>query len=205
MWPILLISVFVIAVVVERTFYLFFRFNINARDFMAQIEKLVLANNVDRAIKLCNAAPAAVLSRVVKAALTRANKGETEILNAVEESVLEVVPQVEKRTGSLQAMASIATLLGLLGTIQGMIQAFAGVGLASPDQRAALLTQAIAVAMNTTFFGLVVAVPAMTAHLFLAGVTRRILDEMDHHAVKLQNLLISRARGSLLTPVEQRT
>ena len=154
MWPIATVSVLCFAIMIERFIFINFRYNIDGNAFMAQIQKLVMSNNIDRAIKLCNAAPSAALPKILKAGLTRANKGETEIQNAIEEVTLEVMPQVQKRTNTLAALANIATLLGLTGTIQGMIEAFAAVATAAPDQKTALLTQAIAVAMNTTLFGL---------------------------------------------------
>ena len=103
MYVILVVSVLALGLVIERFIFLFFKYNINAQAFMAQIQKLVMANNIDRAIKLCNAAPAAALPKVVKAGLTRANKGEVEIQNALEEATLEVVPQITKRTPALQS------------------------------------------------------------------------------------------------------
>jgi biopolymer transport protein ExbB/TolQ len=195
MYVILLVSVAGLAVIIERFIFLFFRYNINASAFMAQITKLVMANNIDRAIKLCNAAPTAALPRVIKAGLTRANKGEVEISNAIEEASLEVVPQVQKRTPTLLAIANVATLMGLLGTIVGMIQAFAALGDASPEERAVLLSKGIAVAMNTTAFGLIVAVPCMIAHIFLSNMTTKIVNEIDEYSVKLENLLAARARA----------
>jgi biopolymer transport protein ExbB len=135
MYIILLASILGIGIMIERFVQLFFKFNINANAFMAQIQKLVMANSIDKAIKLCNAAPSAALARVIKAGLTRANKGPDEIQNAVEEASLEVIPLVQRRTSSLQAIANIATLLGLLGTIIGMIQAFASMADVSPDKR----------------------------------------------------------------------
>ncbi len=196
MYPIAFMSIVSIAIIVERSIFLFFRFNINGNAFMAQIQKLVMANNIDRAIKLCNAAPAAALPKVIKAGLTRANKGEIEIQNAVEEATLEVIPNIQKRTNSLQAVANLATLMGLLGTIIGLIQAFSAVEAAAPDQRAAMLTASISIAMNTTAFGLMVAIPTMGAHIVLAGITKKIIDEIDQYSVKLENLLISRGRGA---------
>ena len=98
MWPILAVSVVGIAIIAERVARLFFRYSVNANQFMAQIQKLVISGNIDRAIKLCNAEPNAALPRVIKAGLTRANKGETEILSAIEEATLEVVPEITKRT-----------------------------------------------------------------------------------------------------------
>ena len=203
MYSILAVSVLAIGLIIERFIFLFFKYNINAQAFMAQIQKLVMANNIDRAIKLCNAAPSAALPKVVKAGLTRANKGEVEIQNAVEEATLEVVPQIMKRTPSLQALANIATLLGLLGTIIGLINAFKALQSqqVAVEDRQRVLSEGISLAMNTTAFGLIVAIPCMLAHLFLSGMTKKIVDEIDQHSVKLENLLVSRGKG-LANPLE---
>ncbi|MFH1530285.1 MAG: MotA/TolQ/ExbB proton channel family protein [Pseudomonadota bacterium] len=192
---ILLVSVVALAVIIERFIFLFFRYNINAQAFMAQIQKLVMANNIDRAIKLCNAAPSAALARVIKSGLTRANKGEIEIQNGLEEATLDVIPLVEKRTAALQALGNIATLLGLLGTIVGLIKAFATLKEVSPDQRQEALGANISLAMNTTAFGLIVAIPCIAAHVFLSGVSKKIITEIDQYSVKLENLLVSRLRS----------
>lgn len=197
MWPILGMSVIGLAVMIERFIFLYFKYNINAQAFMAQIQKLVMANNIDRAIKLCNAAPSAALPKVIKAGLTRANKGPEEIQNAVEEATLEVVPIVTKRTTVLQQIANIATLLGLLGTILGLIAAFKALAQEGipPDERQKLLARGISIAMNTTAFGLMVAIPCLMAQVFLTSVTKKIVDEIDQYSVKLENLLISRLHG----------
>lgn len=195
MYIIAFVSVIGVGIMVERFISLFFKYNINARAFMGQVQKLVMANNIDRAIKLCNAAPNAVLPKVIKAGLTRANKGELEISNAIEEATLEVVPYVTRRTPTLGGVANVATLLGLLGTIIGLIQAFAALESAAPDARAAALARGISIAMNTTAFGLIVAIPCMGAQMFLAAVTKKILEEIDQYSVKLENLLVSRLRA----------
>ncbi len=195
MYLILVVSVVAIGIIIERFIFLFFKYNINANAFMAQIQKLVMAGNVDRAIKLCNAAPSAALPKVVKAGLTRANKGEVAIQNAIEEATLEVVPMVTRRTPALLALANIATLLGLLGTIIGLIDAFAALEDAPPEDRQRLLAGGIALAMNTTAFGLIVAIPTMLAHLFLSGISKRIVDEIDQYSVKLENLLVAHSKG----------
>jgi biopolymer transport protein ExbB len=196
MWPIAITSVFGVAIMVERVIFLFFKYNINANQFMAQIQKLVMANNIDRAIKLCNAAPSAALPKVIKAGLTRANKGEIEIANAIEEASLEVIPNITKRTPTLQAVSNVATMLGLLGTIMGLIDAFDAVAKAPPDQKTTMLTAAIAIAMNTTAFGLIVAIPTIAAYVFLNNTVKKIIDEIDQYSVKLQNLLVSRGKGA---------
>jgi len=196
MWPIAFVSVFGVGIIVERIIFLFFKYNINANQFMAQVQRLVMANNIDRAIKLCNAAPSAALPRVIKAGLTRANKGELEIANAIEEASLEVLPNITKRTPSLQSVANIATLLGLLGTIMGLIEAFDAVAKAPPDKKTEMLTAAIAIAMNTTAFGLMVAIPILCVYIFLNNTVKRLIDEIDQYSVKLQNLLVSRGKGA---------
>jgi len=195
MYTIAFVSVIGVGIMVERFIFLFFKYNINAKAFMGQIQKLVMANNIDRAIKLCNAAPNAALPKVIKAGLTRANKGELEISNAIEEATLEVVPFVTKRTPTLGGVANVATLLGLLGTIVGLIQAFSALESAAPDARAAALAKGISVAMYTTAFGLIVAIPCMGAQMFLQAVTKKILEEIDQYSVKLENLLVSRIRA----------
>ncbi len=195
MYLILASSIFAIGIAIERFIFLFFKYNINAEAFYAQVQKLVMANNIDRAIKLCNAAPSAALPKVVKAGLTRANKGEVEIQNAIEEAALEVVPRIQKRIGALASLANIATLLGLLGTIIGLIEAFEALEKATPENRQRLLARGIALAMNTTAFGLIVAIPTLLAHLILSGQTKRLLDEIDLFSVKLENLLVSRGKG----------
>ena len=133
---------------------------------------------------------------MIKAGLTKANKGEVEIQNAVEEATLEVIPFIQKRTSTLQAVANIATMLGLLGTIIGMIGAFNALASVAADKRQEALGLNIAIAMNTTAFGLIVAIPCIAAHVFLTNVTKKIIDEIDQHSVKLENLLISRASGT---------
>ncbi len=195
MYIILLTSIVAIGIIIERFIFLFFKYNINASAFMTQIQKLVMANNIDRAIKLCNAAPSAALARVVKAGLSRANKGEIQIQNAIEEATLEVLPSIQKRTGALQAVGNIATMMGLLGTIVGMIKAFDSLANVSADKRQEALGANISLAMNTTAFGLIVAIPCIAFYIVLAGMTKKIIDEIEHYSVKLENLLIARGKG----------
>jgi biopolymer transport protein ExbB/TolQ len=196
MHPISLCAILGLAVLVERFIFLFFRFNINGPQFFNQIQKLVMANNIDRAIKLCNAADKAALARVLKAGLTRANKSESDISAAIEEAILEVGPAVNKRVSMLPAIANIATLLGLIGTVFGMLDAFAAVADAPADQRSTALARGIGIAMNTTGFGLEVAIPILASHVFIAGLAKKISEEIDLYSVKLENLLAARVRHS---------
>jgi biopolymer transport protein ExbB/TolQ len=197
MIPILIVAVFAMAIAFERLFYILFRANINSTAFMAQIQKLIMANNIDRAIKLCNAEPHAALPRVVKAGLTRANRTEKEIENAIDEATLEVGPRVNKRTSYLSMLANIATLCGLLGTIWGLIMAFQGVATASAETKQTVLAAGISMAMYTTAGGLMVAIPTLLIHSIVLSKSNKVLDDVDQYGLKVSNLLAARRRGTL--------
>jgi len=163
---------------------------------MQQIRKFILAGNIDRAIKLCNQSPKAALPQIIKAGLMRANKGEVAIANAIEEATLEVMPAVRKRTNALLVFANVATLLGLLGTIVGLIAAFGGLATADESSRQEVLSSGISIAMYTTAFGLIVAIPSLIIHLGLSRITTTIAEEVDHYSVMLEDLLVTQVRGS---------
>jgi biopolymer transport protein ExbB/TolQ len=194
MYIILVVSIVALGIIIER-FVMLIRYKINGEAFMAQVQKLVMQNNIDRAIKLCNAAPEKALARVVKAGLQRAQKSEVEITNAVEEAILEILPKINKRLPNLPILANVATLMGLLGTIIGMIFAFKGLSAVSADKRQEVLSNGIAVAMYTTAFGLLVAIPTLLCHIVLTNMARGIVDEVDLYSAKLENLLIARLRS----------
>lgn len=197
MYVILAVGALAMAIAFERLFYVIFRANINSTAFMAQVQKLILANNIDRAIKLCNAEPHSALPKVVKAGLTRANRTEKEIENAIEEATLEVVPVVNKRTAYLSMLANVATLTGLLGTIMGLILAFNAVAKASAEMKQTLLAQGISVAMFTTAGGLMVAIPTLILHSVVTNRSNKILDDVDQYGLKTVNMLTARRRGTL--------
>jgi biopolymer transport protein ExbB/TolQ len=186
-----------IACIVDRVIAVFFKYNLNGTRFMAQIEKLVVSDNIDKAVKLCNAAPKAALARVLRAGLTRANRGVLEIGNAIEEETLAVTPQIMKRVPALWSLANISVLIGLLGTITGLIKAFKAVGLAAPEQKSALLTTGISEAMNNTAFGLFIAVVCLVGHLVIGAQARHIIEEIELHSLKLENMLARRAVAEL--------
>jgi biopolymer transport protein ExbB/TolQ len=188
-------SAVAIAIIVERVVVLAFRLNLNAPPFMEQIQKLVLAGNVDRAIKLCAAAPTAALARVVQAGLSRANRGEQEVARALEEAVLEVSPLVSKRIQPLWSLANVATLVGLIGTITGLIGTFKSLGAASPEMKQIMLSRGISEAMNNTAFGLTIAVVCIVAHLLLSSKAKALIEEIEFSALKLENLLSRRGAG----------
>jgi biopolymer transport protein ExbB/TolQ len=189
MWIILVFGIWGFAVALERFFFVFFRVGINAPAFMAQVQRAVLDGDFDRAVRICNVEPSAALPRVLKAGLIRANRPESEIRDAMEEEELELYPLITRRIAYLPMIANVVTLIGLLGTIYGLILSFQAVGEETGAQRSTALAAGIAVAMWPTLLGLGVAIPLLVANGVIAARTNAILDELDHHALKLVNLL----------------
>jgi biopolymer transport protein ExbB len=195
MYFIALFAAIALAVAAERIYYIVIRSNVNADKFMAEVRKLVAGGNMERAIELCEKGKQKALPFVVLRGLKRANESETldfrAIQNAVDEGTLEVIPKLKERTNYLSMLANVATLTGLMGTIYGLILSFQAVSSAgvSEADKSRLLAQGISTAMNTTIFGLMVAIPTLIAYTFIANKTNKIIDEMDEHLVKLINLI----------------
>jgi biopolymer transport protein ExbB len=183
----------VLAIIAERFVYILSKYRVNTTEFMAQIRKLVQAGNIDRAIKLCEAAPLPLL-QVVKSGLTQSNRGEEAVIASMEERMSELMPELEKRVAALWTLANIATLIGLLGTITGLIKAFGAVAHGDPAQRAAILSAGISEAMWNTALGLGIAVLCMIFHLIIHGMVKRIRTDMERATMKLENLLLIKNR-----------
>ncbi len=188
MWVILIIWGFGIAVAIERFSKLSFKFDVDGASFMNELQRYILSNDIQGAIRVCSGSVAA-LPKVLKSGLKRATSSEAQIQNAIDATALEVIPKVELRLNYLQLVANISTLFGLLGTIQGLIQSFSAVAEADPAQKAQLLTEGIAKAMNTTFLGLLAAISIMMIHTFLSSKSEKIINEIDEFSVKLLDLL----------------
>src|ERR1017187_6683037 len=191
----LVVSAVVVAMIVERVAFQLSKYSVNSKEFFAQIKKLVTAGNIDRAIKLCDAGDFPIL-QLVKAGLTHANKGPDEIDAAMSEKMGELKPAAEKRIGSLWSLANIATLVGLLGTVLGLIHTFAAVsdqGLSAAD-RQRVLASGIAEAMYNPAFGLGIAVTCMIAHLILHQRSKNIQHDLDATQERVFNLLTIQTR-----------
>jgi len=191
----LVVSAVVIAMIIERVAFQLTKYSVNSKEFFAQIKKLVAAGNIDRAIKLCDAGDYPIL-QLVKAGLTHANKGPDEIDAAMSEKMGELRPAVEKRVGSLWSLANIATLVGLIGTVTGLITTFAAISdlRLSAAQRQAQLSLGISEAMYNTAFGLGIAVTCMIAHLFLHQRAKNIQHDLDATQERVFNLLTIQTR-----------
>ena len=191
----LVVSAIVIATIVERIAFQLSKYSVNSKEFFAQIKKLVTAGNIDRAIKLCDAGDYPTL-QLVKAGLTHANKGPDEIDAAMSEKMGELRPAVEKRIGSLWSLANIATLIGLVGTVTGLIATFQAVAdpRISAAQKQAQLALGISEAMYNTAMGLGIAVTCMIAHLVLHQRSKNIQHDLDTTQERVFNLLTIQTR-----------
>ena len=189
MYPIALVLVIGIAVAIERWIYLTVAKQSNRRAFN-QILPLLKKKDYSAIVKMgqSNSAP---VSRMVAAGVIRMSESprRDDIELAMEEGVLEAMPRLEKRTPYLATLANISTLLGLLGTIIGLIAAFTAVAEADPADKAQLLSSSISVAMNTTAFGLIAAIPLLLAHALLQTQTTSIIDSLEMAGVKCLNVL----------------
>lgn len=133
----------------------------------------------------------APISRIIGCGLDmmKVSRLRADIENAMNEGVLEAMPRLEQRTGYLAVLANVATLLGLLGTIIGLIAAFTAVANADPAEKSALLSMSISVAMNTTAFGLIAAIPLLIIHAVLQNKTTKIITSLEMSGVKFLNIM----------------
>jgi len=195
MWVLLAVAGFMIAIAIERMYYIYFKSNLDARRFMAQIRKWVAEKDYRRAIALCQRVKDKALPQIVLSGLVKASQMSVPnfraIQNSVDEGTLEVIPKLQTRTNYLAMIGNIATLIGLMGTIYGLIIAFRSVSAPGVDaaEKSRLLAHGISVAMNTTLAGLAVAIPSIFFYTVLHNKTTKIIDEIDEHTVKLINLI----------------
>jgi biopolymer transport protein ExbB/TolQ len=183
-------SAIVFTLVVERTIHLLTHYRVNSAELFAQIKRLVSAGNVDRAIKLCQSSDYPIL-QLVRAGLEKANKGPDEIDAALSEKLTELKPAAEKRIGALWSLANIATLIGLVGTVSGLISTFASIsadGLSQADKQR-MLSAGIAEAMYNTGLGLSIAVFCMIAHILLHSKSKAIQHDLESTMERTFNLL----------------
>ncbi|MDH4274974.1 MAG: MotA/TolQ/ExbB proton channel family protein [Gammaproteobacteria bacterium] len=191
MYPIMLILAGGLAIAIERYVFLWQARRVNLA-YWQRVYPLLNDARFNEAQELSMSGVA--LSHVVNYGLRRlrANGNALDVEAALQEGLMEVMPSIEKRTHYLATFANVATLLGLLGTIIGLIEAFTAVAHADPAQKADLLSSSISVAMNTTAFGLIVAIPLVLIYTMLQAKTTEIIDGIETSAVKFVNLVATR-------------
>lgn len=197
MYPILIVFAAGAAIAIERYMTLDKVRRKNSATW-SKLQPTLSEGKFDEAREIANNDDSTV-SRLLSMGLARqgAVRRREDIEIAMEESMMEIIPQLEKRTSYIALLASIATLLGLLGTIVGLIQAFTAVANANPAEKADLLSASISVAMNTTAFGLVAAIPLLVLHSFLTAKTGEIVDGLEMASVKALNVITATAKRQL--------
>ena len=187
MWVILFMWILGLLISIERWFQ-FWRFDVDAEGLMIFVKRRVLLNKVKEGIEYCGRGRA-IVAQVMKSGLQRANQNKDQIKDAMETKILFLLPQMEKRMGLLALMANVSTLLGLLGTISGLIQSFSAVAQAEASVKAQLLALGISKAMNTTALGLLCAISLMVLHSLLQSKQNKIISDVEHNALGLLDLL----------------
>ena len=196
MWVILAVSVVALAMFADRYYFLFIRLNLNIDRASHQIKTLIEGANDQGALEECNRFIKHPLGRVLKSGILKAGKRDKEIEQAFQESVLREVPVLKSRINYLSLVANIATLLGLLGTILGLIAAFSGVADAAAAEKQEILSAGISVAMFTTAFGLVVAIPSMAGFYLLNNRSDYLVGKIDEKALSVFSVLTARDQSA---------
>tara|TARA_R110002110_G_scaffold415561_2_gene650907 strand:- start:118871 stop:119527 length:657 start_codon:yes stop_codon:yes gene_type:complete len=189
MYPIALVLVIGLAIAIERWLVLSSARLSNRRAFNAAMA--LIKKGDYKAVIAAGSQSSTPMSRIISAGIARftSSQRRDDIESAMEEGVMEALPRLEKRTPYLATLANVATLLGLLGTIVGLIAAFTAVASAAPTEKASMLSSSISVAMNTTAFGLMSAIPLLLLHAVLQTRTTELVDSFEMASVKVLNTL----------------
>lgn len=191
--PLLAVGVFGVAIVIERLNSLFKTYPLQEKkQFFDRLRAFIMADRMMDAMALCNMFPDKPVVQVVREGLVRAHQPEEMVSDGLAMAVAEANSLIQKRTPYLATIANVATLLGLFGTIAGLIASFEAVGRADPSQKSALLAAGISTAMNATMMGLAIAIPCMILFSFLMNRTNQLTAETSHAAIQTLDLLRQR-------------
>ncbi len=194
MIPIIIGSLVSVTLIIERTIVLFFRYSLNTDEFVSRIIGYLEEKNFSKAIEQCNVEGGHPLSTVLKSGLMKANESDKDIQRAMEAATMNIVPRVTKRTSYLSMLANVSTLMGLLGTIMGLIDCFEAVKNADAAAKQEALSAGISTAMLTTAGGLIAAIPSIIAFAILQNRQNNIVGALEAKATDLFNYLSARNR-----------
>jgi biopolymer transport protein ExbB/TolQ len=196
MYPIALVLLIGMAIAIERWYFLKKAYFSNQRAYK-DLLPMLRGSNMSQVMEYAKNSKSAI-ARIVLAAFEtmQTSPRRDDIQSAMQEGILETVPRLSKRTNYLSVLANIATLLGLLGTIIGLIAAFTAVAQADPAEKATLLSESISVAMNTTAFGLMAAIPLLLIHSLLQNKTVAIVDSIEMASLKFLNTMVKGKAGA---------
>jgi biopolymer transport protein ExbB len=186
------IGLFAFALVVDRFKALFVDLALPTEAFMKQVMAMVEQDKVEEAITFCSANEKKPLAYVVKRVLERSDREDSAIEHSLDIAASEVAPKLVKNLGHLAMVANVVTLVGLLGTVTGLIVAFKSLSFADVAQKQTLLAEGISIAMTATALALIVAIPTMFAYSFLHAKQSSLFSEIDLHSQKVIEALKSR-------------
>ncbi len=189
-WVIMATGLFSMAIVAERIKKLYFDFHLDTKTFYNKIQTYIQQKKFNEAILVCEGLIKKPMARSFKSILLKADREEEAIYQASDIALAENVPLFAKRIHYLSMLANVATLLGLLGTIHGLILSFSAVASADPAQKQSLLAHGISVSMYTTALGLAVAIPVMIFYSFLVSRQNQLSEELFEHVQKLVESLV---------------
>jgi biopolymer transport protein ExbB/TolQ len=189
MWGLTIMLFTSIVIIAERVYMLLFKYKTNAATLMQKVQRLIMDNNIEGAVRLCSANKDSVLHQIFKAGLVNAHRPVEEIQDFVEVAKLGVIPKLQSRLSYLFMFGNVATLLGLLGTVFGLVVSFSGAKSVEASQKQLMLTAGISSALTATFFGLMVAIPCMFFYGFLFNRVNHMVDEIEHYSARLIMLL----------------
>ncbi|MEQ1875142.1 MAG: MotA/TolQ/ExbB proton channel family protein [Bdellovibrionia bacterium] len=189
MWAIVITGFFGVGVMIERFKTLYVDFALPVDPFMEKIKAFVMADKIEEGIALCANHPKAPMAIVVKGILERADQDDRSIDQGLDVKYTEVMPKLHKGFGYLAMIANVATLLGLLGTVHGLVMAFEAVSFADPSQKQIMLAQSISIAMVATMAGLFVAIPTMFVYAFLHARQNKLVEEIVSCSTVVVDLL----------------
>jgi biopolymer transport protein ExbB/TolQ len=189
MWPILITSIVIIAIIIERALYLF-KSTVDKDKLLALLKSQVMSGNVQGAIKVCSGNPTP-MTRIVQAGLMKFNKSDHEVQAAMDEAALRELPRISKRTPYLAMLANLATLLGLLGTITGMIKSFGAAADQGGANKQLELAKGISEALYCTAFGIGTSLIGLLGYSLLQGKTTQVTDDINEVTVQVVNLVVN--------------
>lgn len=206
MYPIMFAQIFSVAIIIERVFALYLRRSADARDLVQHFEEDIKRGDVNRIVSKAQKFGHQPLATLVKvgAQSTVDLGGREELQLKMDEVLIEESSRVDKRLGFLSMLANVATLLGLLGTIVGLIKSFSSIANATAVEKARILAEGIGEAMNATAYGLIVAVPALIAYSILQNRANTLTEDLNKAALRMyiwlgfnvENVPLKKARGS---------
>lgn len=190
--PLIVVGAVSLAIILERAFALYWKYPVDNHSFIAELKQKVLSNDMAGAIQFSSSQGGALSPKVAKAGLLRASRDNRQIQAAIEIVAHEAVGNIRKRIAFLAMLANVATLLGLLGTITGLIKAFGAVANVDAATKSVMLADGISTSMNATASGLAVAIPTMIAFSVLQAKANKLTDDVEASGMATLDLLGTR-------------